>query len=142
VVEMRNMTMLVGGGLLAIAALLGMLFARTITRPITRLTTSMEALANGELSVAVEGGGRHDEIGAMARNVEVFRENALKVNEMTEAEAARIVAGQAERAAMMQDLQRAFGQVVDAAIAGDSTSRGDADVLYDDLIIPTLSVYG
>ncbi|OAM79708.1 methyl-accepting chemotaxis protein [Devosia elaeis] len=142
VVEMRNMTMLVGGGLLAIAALLGMLFARTITRPITRLTTSMEALANGELSVAVEGGGRHDEIGAMARNVEVFRENALKVNEMTEAEAARIVAGQAERAAMMQDLQRAFGQVVDAAIAGDFSRRVDTEFPDDELNALARSVNG
>ena len=133
VVQMRIMTLLVGGGLLAIAALLGMWFARTISRPITRLTHSMEALANGDLSVEVEGGGRHDEIGAMARNVEVFRENALKVNDMTEAEAARIIASQAERAAMMQDLQRAFGQVVDAAIAGDFSQRVDTVFPDDEL---------
>ncbi|KKB08277.1 hypothetical protein VE26_12950 [Devosia chinhatensis] len=130
---MRNMTLAVGGGLLLLAAIASMLFARSISRPITRLTHSMEALANGDLSVSVQGGRRHDEIGAMARTVDVFRENALKVNEMTEAEAARIIANQAERAAMMQELQRAFGQVVDAAIAGDFSRRVDAEFPDDEL---------
>ncbi|WP_052715904.1 methyl-accepting chemotaxis protein [Devosia chinhatensis] len=133
VAQMRNMTLAVGGGLLLLAAIASMLFARSISRPITRLTHSMEALANGDLSVSVQGGRRHDEIGAMARTVDVFRENALKVNEMTEAEAARIIANQAERAAMMQELQRAFGQVVDAAIAGDFSRRVDAEFPDDEL---------
>ncbi|MFC3704057.1 methyl-accepting chemotaxis protein [Devosia honganensis] len=133
VTRMRNMTLVVGGGLLAIAALLGVIFARTISKPITRLTGTMAALADGELSIAVEGARRSDEIGAMARAVEVFRENALRVHEMTEAEAARIVAGQQERAAMMQDLQRAFGQVVDAAIAGDFSPRVDAEFPDEEL---------
>ncbi|QQR41287.1 HAMP domain-containing protein [Devosia rhizoryzae] len=142
VVEMRNMTLLVGGILLAIAALLGFFFARSISRPLSRLTDTMEALANGDLSVDVAGQHRHDEIGAMARTVEVFRENALKVNEMTEAEAARIIATQAERAAMMRDLQRAFGQVVDAAIAGDFSRRVDAEFPDDELNTLARSVNG
>jgi methyl-accepting chemotaxis protein len=133
VVEMRNMTILVGGVLLAIAALVGFFFARSISKPISRLTGTMDALASGDLSVEVKGARRTDEIGAMARAVEVFRENALKVTEMTEAEAARIVATQAERAAMMQDLQRAFGEVVDAAIAGDFSRRVDAEFPDDEL---------
>ena len=142
VVQMRNMTVLVGGILLAVAALIGLLFARSISRPIGRLTNTMETLANGDLSVEVLGQNRHDEIGAMARTVEVFRENALKVNEMTEAEAARIIASQAERAAMMQDLQRAFGQVVDAAIAGDFSRRVDAEFPDDELNTLARSVNG
>jgi methyl-accepting chemotaxis protein len=142
VVEMRNMTLLVGGVLLAIAAVVGFFFARSISKPISRLTGTMEALAEGDLAVDVAGAGRRDEIGAMARAVEVFRENALKVNEMTEAEAARIVANQAERAAMMQDLQRAFGQVVDAAIAGDFSRRVDAEFPDDELNTLARSVNG
>ena len=49
----------------------------------------MEALAEGDLDVEVRGAERTDEIGDMARAVEVFRENGLKVTEMTEAEAAQ-----------------------------------------------------
>ncbi|WP_248306467.1 methyl-accepting chemotaxis protein [Devosia oryzisoli] len=133
IVEMRNMTLLVGGGLLALAAVVGVLFARSISRPLSRLTGTMQKLADGDLSVEVEGGQRHDEVGAMARTVEVFRENGLKVHEMTEAEAARIVATQAERAAMMQDLQRAFGAVVDAAIEGDFSRRVETEFPDDEL---------
>ncbi|MFD2647617.1 methyl-accepting chemotaxis protein [Devosia albogilva] len=127
VVEMRNMTLIVGGVLLAIAAVVGMLFARSLTKPISRLTSTMEALAEGDLDVEVRGAQRQDEIGAMARAVEVFRENGIRIAQMTEAEAAQVLRTQAERAAMMQDLQRAFGVVVDAAIAGDFSRRVETE---------------
>ncbi len=142
VVEMRNMTLLVGGVLLAIAAVVGFFFARSISRPISRLTDTMEVLAEGDLSVGVAGGTRGDEIGAMARAVEVFRQTGLRVAEMTEAEAASIIRGQAERAAMMQDLQRSFGAVVDAAIAGDFSRRVDAEFPDDELNALARSVNG
>src|SRR5690606_29523871 len=79
VTEMRNMILIIGAALLAVAALVGALFARTISRPISRLNGTMQALANGDLAIEVDGTGRSDEIGAMARTVEVFRENGLKV---------------------------------------------------------------
>ncbi|MCW5720337.1 MAG: HAMP domain-containing protein [Devosia sp.] len=131
--EMRNMILGLTAGLLALAALVGYLFARSISQPISRLTGTMETLAQGDLGAEIEGAGRRDEIGAMARAVEVFRENGLKVAQMTEAEAGRILAGQAERAQMMQELQRAFGAVVDAAIAGDFGHRVDANFPDDEI---------
>nr|WP_295885606.1 methyl-accepting chemotaxis protein [uncultured Devosia sp.] len=127
VANMRNMMLGIGAGLLAVVAALGLLFSRTITKPITRLTDTMDALAKGDLEVEVRGAGRTDELGAMARAVEVFRENGQKVAQMTEAEAAQVLANQAERARMMESLQRAFGDVVDAAIAGDFTKRVEAE---------------
>ncbi|GLQ54246.1 methyl-accepting chemotaxis protein [Devosia nitrariae] len=133
VTDMRNMMLIVGGGLLALAALGGFIFARSISRPISRLTGTMQALAEGDLNIEVEGARRSDEIGAMARTVEVFRENALKVNQMTEAEAAQIIARQAERTDMMQALQLAFGLVVDAAIAGDFSQRVEATFADEEL---------
>ncbi|WP_291421598.1 methyl-accepting chemotaxis protein [Devosia sp.] len=142
VVSMRNMTLLVGGVLLAIAAVLGFFFARSISRPISRLTHTMETLAEGDLAVEVSGGHRGDEIGAMARAVEVFRQNGLRMAEMTEAEAASIIRGQADRAAMMQKLQRSFGHVVDAAIAGDFSRRVEADFPDDELNALARSVNG
>ena len=142
VVSMRNMTLLVGGVLLAIAAVLGFFFARSISRPISRLTHTMETLADGDLAVEVSGGHRGDEIGAMARAVEVFRQNGLRMAEMTEAEAASIIRGQADRAAMMQQLQRSFGHVVDAAIAGDFSRRVEAEFPDDELNALARSVNG
>jgi methyl-accepting chemotaxis protein len=138
--NMRNMILLVGGALLAIAAVAGYFFARSVSRPISRLTTTMEALADGDLDVEVRGADGKDELGAMARAVEIFRENGQKVAQMTEAEAAQIIRSQAERSAMMQDLQRAFGAVVDAAIAGDFSRRVDAEFPDDELNILARSV--
>src|SRR5690606_27647406 len=80
----------------------------------------------GDYDVAVPYSQGRDEIGGMARAVEVFRQNGLKVSQMTEAEAARIIADQQARQAMMSELQLAFGEVVDAAVSGDFSKRVNA----------------
>lgn len=49
-----------------------------VTRPISRLTSCMGELSEGNLMVAVPGATRHDEIGEMARSVEVFREAGIR----------------------------------------------------------------
>lgn len=127
VAQLRNTMLLVGAGLLAAAALAGFAFSRTVTKPISRLTGTMGALAEGNLDIEVEGAGRSDEIGDMARAVQVFKENALKVNQMTEGEWIASTQRRIERTQMMQALQQAFGAVVDAAIAGDFSRRVDTE---------------
>ena len=114
-------------GVMAVVLALGALIARAIRRPIAALTTDMVRLANNDFDVALDGQDRSDEVGDMARAVAVFRENGLKVSQMTEAEAARIIAEEQSRRAMMADLQAAFGQVVDSAIAGDFSKRVDTE---------------
>jgi methyl-accepting chemotaxis protein len=125
--NMRNAMLGVGIVLLAAAAVLGFFFSRSLSQPISRLTARMASLAEGELEEEVPGAGRGDELGAMARAVEVFRENGRKMANMTDEERAAEVRRRAERAEMMQTLQRAFGVVVDAAVAGDFTRRIDIE---------------
>ena len=127
ITSMRNWMLLVGGALLAIAAGAGLLFSRSVSKPITRLTGTMKALAEGQLDVEVKGAGRSDEIGEMARTVEVFRENALKITSMTDEERAASERRRVERTTMMQALQQSFGQVVDAAVNGDFSKRVEAE---------------
>jgi methyl-accepting chemotaxis protein len=117
----------IGGALLLAVGLIGWLFARAVTRPITRLTAGMGELAEGNLEVEIEGGARNDEIGAMAKTVEVFRANARRVAEMSEDERASTERRAQERSDMMQRLQRAFGEVVDAAVRGDFSKRVQAE---------------
>ncbi|MBU2532042.1 MAG: HAMP domain-containing protein [Alphaproteobacteria bacterium] len=119
----------VGIGSLALALLIG----ASIERPLTRLNATMRALADGALDIEVKGADKRDEIGEMARTVEVFRENAIKVRDMTEQEAARLERSRDERVKMMQDLQRAFGAVVDAAIAGDFSQRVETEFPDEEL---------
>jgi methyl-accepting chemotaxis protein len=123
---MRNWILILGGIALAVVAIIGFIFSRSMTKPITRLTETMEALAQGDLAIDVKGGDRKDEMGAMARAVEVFRENGQRVEQMTTSEREASERRRVDRSKMMGDLQRAFGVVVDAAIDGDFTQRVEA----------------
>lgn len=118
---------------LGVCAIIAIFFARMITKPITRLTETMRALADGDLDVEVRGAEGTDELGDMARAVEIFRENGIKVTSMTEEEAIASERRREERAQMMQTLQRSFGDVVDAAIAGDFSMRVDAQFADEEL---------
>ncbi|WP_428989316.1 methyl-accepting chemotaxis protein [Methylocapsa aurea] len=65
---------LVGGGASAI-----FVASRKIGAPLARLTGQMSAIAGGDLNVAVEGVGRGDEVGAMAKALDTFKRNALEL---------------------------------------------------------------
>ncbi|MDX3806946.1 MAG: HAMP domain-containing protein, partial [Bosea sp. (in: a-proteobacteria)] len=55
-----------------------MLLARqSITRPLDTLKARMDDLTAGNYAVEIDGRNRRDEIGAMARAVQVFKENGL-----------------------------------------------------------------
>jgi methyl-accepting chemotaxis protein len=58
------------------------LFAKSLGNAIGRLTGTMSSLASGDLSAKIEGEDRPDETGAMARAVQVFKDNALKTREL------------------------------------------------------------
>ncbi|MBN9332049.1 methyl-accepting chemotaxis protein [Devosia sp.] len=106
-----------------VLGVIGYILSLIITRPLPRIGAAMDAIARGEFETDVPYLTRGNEVGAMARAVEVFRENGLRVAQMTEAEAARIIRDQEERQIMMVELQRAFGDVVEAAIEGDFSRR-------------------
>jgi len=107
----------------------GILFALIrfmVGRPLGALGATVQTMAGGRYDVTVGGVGRTDEVGTLARAVEVFRENGIKVSQMTEEEKAASVRRREERTDMMVALQAAFGEVVDAAIAGDFSKRVNA----------------
>ncbi|MEO7224115.1 MAG: methyl-accepting chemotaxis protein [Devosia sp.] len=127
VLGMRSLVLGIGGVLLLLVTVIGLLISRSVTRPLSRLTSTMESLAQGNLDADVSGRSRRDEIGAMSRAVEIFRENARQVSNLTAQERLSSEQRRDERALMMQNLQRAFGEVVDAAVAGDFSKRVDAN---------------
>jgi len=70
----------------AIAVITGMVLAlligRGIARPISQTTTVMRALAAGEIEIEIPHAERRDEIGAMARAVQIFKENKILANKL------------------------------------------------------------
>ena len=131
--EMRQQ-MLVGTlFVIIIATLIGILFAGRVVRPIARLTSTMEAIADGQYEVTIADANRGNEIGEMARAVEIFRQNGLKINEMTEEERVASERRRVDRSTMIRELQRSFGEVVDAAVAGDLSRRVAAEFPDEEL---------
>ncbi|MGV8833126.1 MAG: methyl-accepting chemotaxis protein [Devosia sp.] len=122
----RNTALMASAGLLAGVLLLVWFGAGIVAGPIRKMTEIMGRLAKGQYDLSVPYSQGRDEIGDMARAVEIFRQNGLQVSQMTQAEAARIITDAETRQQMMSELQGAFGQVVDAAIAGDFGKRVDA----------------
>ncbi|MFS8049605.1 methyl-accepting chemotaxis protein [Rhizobium sp. BR 314] len=97
--------------------LLVILFAIVgISRPINRTAEVMRTLAAGDLTVNIPFTSKANEIGAMARAVEVFKQNGI---------AARQMAHDHETALQAQnaDLQTNIGTVVMAAVAGNFSQR-------------------
>ncbi len=107
------------------------LIGSSITQPLNRLRNCMEALAEGRLEAEVPGIARHDEIGQMAQTVQVFKDNALRIQGLEEqkAETERRAAA-AQRVAMDQiadEFERSVNGIVDtvstAAAGMQSTAR-------------------
>ena len=77
-------------GVIAVTALGYAAIRSWLVLPIRRLEGTMTALAGGDLSTAIAGGDRKDEVGAMARAVQVFKDEGVRARELSrEAEDAR-----------------------------------------------------
>lgn len=63
----------------AVALLFGLMLVRgALIRPLLELKTLMQRIAGNDLAGAIPGLARHDEIGEMARTIEVFRNYAIE----------------------------------------------------------------
>ncbi|MBA3040859.1 MAG: nitrate- and nitrite sensing domain-containing protein [Alphaproteobacteria bacterium] len=122
----------VAGGLVMIA--LSGFMARTIVRPIKILVEAMGALAGGKLEASEIGAGRGDEVGEMARAVEVFRQAALRNVELeAEAEQARQRAEQS-RIEMQRQAEAEAEERLDRAtstLANGLRRLADGDLLCE-----------
>ncbi len=122
--DMRQF-ILIAGSLLAMGmATAGIFFARSITRPISRMTGSMASLAEGDLEAEVPGVGRRDELGEMAQAVQVFKDNAIERRRL-EAEQATERERQLVRAQRVEELAGAFDGEVAAVLAALGGSAGE-----------------
>jgi methyl-accepting chemotaxis protein len=82
IVETTTFTTIVALALLVlgllVSAAVSFLMNRSIVHPIVAMTATMQSLASGENEIDVPARGRHDEIGKMAKSVQVFKENAIE----------------------------------------------------------------
>jgi signal transduction histidine kinase len=63
----------------------GVLIGLSIRQPLQQIMAAMQAITSGDYGRQVQGTAARDEVGAMARAVEVFRENAIAKRETEDA---------------------------------------------------------
>jgi methyl-accepting chemotaxis protein len=124
------LTWLIGIGL-AIAAfgvLLGLVVSNAITRPVAGLNDAMAKLTKGDVEAEVPATEQHDEIGAMARAVLVFKEGMIDKLRM---EAEQRAAEEAQRKAEAEQRAREAGIVAEVTTVAKAAGEGDLDRRID-----------
>jgi len=111
-------------------SLVAVVLSLAITRPTRRLTSVMGRLAEGDTDVEIDDADRRDEIGAMSRTLEVFRDNMRERARMRAAQEQEQAAA-AERQARVDRLiadfrshvQELLGSVGETAAGMEETAR-------------------
>jgi methyl-accepting chemotaxis protein len=107
------------------AGIFGVAFG--VIRPIAQMTDVMKGLAGGNLSVSVPALSRGDEVGAMARAVQVFRDNALRVQSMEAEQAGLKLKAEGERKVAMQQMADGFDSVIGKIIQTVSSASSELE---------------
>ncbi|MBK5959390.1 methyl-accepting chemotaxis protein [Rhodoplanes elegans] len=109
-------------------AILSLLIGRSLSRPLTAMTAGMQRLAGGDFDVALPGLSRTDEVGDIARAVEVFKVKAQeRSRQEAMAQAERERAAAAVRKADMVRLADQFEQAVGGIIATVSAASTELE---------------
>ncbi|HJR23491.1 MAG TPA: methyl-accepting chemotaxis protein [Dongiaceae bacterium] len=108
---------LILSAVVTLAASIGFFFwlSRSIGAPIRSITGTMNQLAGGDMTVAIPFADRRDEVGNMARAVEVFGRN-MRRNQELQAEAARDQAAREQRASEIARLAQSFDRDIEAIL--------------------------
>src|SRR3954451_22013648 len=122
---------------LVLAAIVGYLNARSISRPIISITSVMRELADGHLDVTVPASKANDEVGAMVKAVAVLRDTAVNFNRLQAEQADTKAQSEAEKrrafAALADNFEASIREVVttvsSAAVEMENTARSMSDIV-------------
>lgn len=92
---------------LLVGAAFAYLIGGSITRPLSQMTAAMTKLAAGDKAVAIPSTDAKDEIGGMAKAVEVFKDNIVKAETLAAAQAVENEQ-KMQRAHRLENLTRSF----------------------------------
>ncbi|MEE1610754.1 methyl-accepting chemotaxis protein [Microvirga sp. CF3016] len=113
-------------GILIAVGLIGSITIFGIVRPLTRMTGAMSRLAEGDLTVDVTGTERKDEVGQLARSLQVFKDNAVEARRLAAAQEADNQA-KMRRAEILDQLTKRFEMNVSALTQGLSSAATEME---------------
>lgn len=119
-----------------LGCVVGWIFGRSVTAPLFRLKKRMLLLAEGSYEDEIPGTKLKDEVGAMARSVQTFREAAMERKQQRKAREQQDEERKAERQRMLEQLNAEMGHVVRAGVQGDFSAR--VEHTFDDEVLNQL----
>ena len=114
-----------------IAILIAAWVGRGLARPIVALQGAMRAITSGNHDVVVPGADRRDEIGSMARAVEVFKDSLIETGRLRAAQEDQRIASETERRnavlALAERFESGVGGIVNAVGSASTELRSTAE---------------
>ena len=126
--QSRSAKLLIAGfaGLALLFSITTPLYATaSIFAPLRRMQRTMSEIVQGETDIAVPYTDRRDEMGDVAKSVDVFRANIIQIREMTALQVQQQEAVQAEKRQLMGDLARRFEERVQSIIHNVGSVAGE-----------------
>lgn len=132
----HNSAVWLGAGAIAAVLIAGLIAAwvgRGLAKPILALEGAMRVVTSGRQDIVVPGAARRDEIGSMARAVEVFKDNLIETGRLRAAQEEQRVSSEAERRSTVLSLAARFeagvGGVVNAVGSAATELRSTAETM-------------
>jgi methyl-accepting chemotaxis protein len=117
----------------AVLAIVSFFLGRSISKALSGMVDAMTELARGDLSIAVPGVGRKDEIGEMAGAVEVFRSNMAEAERLRAEQAEADTRRRAQRKADMKQLADSFegavGEIIEIVSSAATELEASSNTL-------------
>ncbi|HIJ61148.1 MAG TPA: methyl-accepting chemotaxis protein [Rhodospirillaceae bacterium] len=126
-IQMGRVTAVVSGLALLMFVVIGVISGRSIARPVLAMERVMHRLAKGENTVEIPGTRRADEIGLMAKAVQVFRDNAVATEALRAAQAAEQAARES-RGRRLEAMIGRFDEDVGSVIKAVASSAGTSEM--------------
>ena len=110
----------------ALGIVISLLLGTFLSKPIIGMTAAMMRLSDGDLEAEIPAQGRKDEIGEMAKSVQVFKENAIRNKELEAEQEEQKRRAEKEKRELMNKLADDF----DASVGGivETVSSASAEL--------------
>jgi methyl-accepting chemotaxis protein len=114
------------GVMLLLVVGMSLLLRGSILKPLAAMTGTMQELASGDTTTGIPALGRRDEIGAMARSLQVFKESMIETGRLRSEQDALKQQAEAERVGLLSSMANDFEGSVGASL--DLLTRSAADM--------------
>ncbi len=117
--------LLIAVTIMLLTGAVSVLVARNTSRAMRSMTLAMGQLAAGNLELAIPGGSRKDEIGDIAKALEIFKRSAIEKRRLEESESGEQATARARRQEEIDQLIGFFGRSVSGVFKTLSAASTD-----------------